>query len=582
MSRLLVIPLALIALLAGAMAWSGGGIEQHADFTFINRGDIFTLDINQMSYMQDFRLTYGIREGLYSLDSKTYRPIPAGATGYNLSDDKKTWTFHLRPGCKWSNGDLIRAGDYIFSWRRMLEEPGEYSYLFEYVANAKEYKDSYAANSPIDFKTVGVAAPDDLTLRVTLNNPVPYLLDLVAFPPFYPRHEKSMEPFKVMSGNGHYSYRNEYTRPPDVVTNGPFVLTRWDFKRRLILEKSQTYWDKEHVKSNSVEMVVNDSPLGQYLQYQTGQVNWLADVPGDFAAELKAKGRGDLRSSPAFGTAFLTLLSSPELPESFGGGKNVLADVRVRRALAMAIDKRFVVDNITRMGELPARTYVPPDGTLPGFTWRPGPYAADAAKRYTAEELRAFLSQPPAMDGPGLPYNVAEAKTLLAEAGYPDGKGFPTFPILYNTENPTRAKIAQALENQWKQNLNIDTEVQGLEGKIYHQKTNKKDYAIALVAWFGDYPDASTFTDKYKSTSLQNECDYKSAKYDDLCDRAEKEPDVQKRLDMLSEATSLLDDDAPIIPLYHYVNVSMYRDGVYGCETNPRNLTVFKDIWVER
>ncbi|HEX3355980.1 MAG TPA: peptide ABC transporter substrate-binding protein, partial [Tepidisphaeraceae bacterium] len=553
-----------------------------ADFTFINRGDIFTLDINQMSYMQDFRLTYGIREGLYSLDSKTYRPIPAGATGYDLSEDKKIWTFHLRPGCKWSNGDPIRAADYVFSWRRMLEEPGEYSYLFEYIANAKNYKDTYGANSPIDFKTVGIEAPDDLTLRVTLNNPVPYLLDLVAFPPFYPRHEKSMEPFKVMSADGHYSYRNEYTRPPAVVTNGPFVLTRWDFKRRLILEKSETYWDKEHVKSKSVEMVVNDSPLGQYLQYQTGQVDWLADVPGDFAAELKAKGRTDLRSSPAFGTAFLTLLCSPQLPESFGGGKNALADVRVRRALAMAIDKQFIVDNITRMGELPARTYVPPDGTLPGFTWRAGSYDHNSARRYTAEEMRALLARPPGMDGPGLPYNVAEAKRLLADAGYPDGKGFPTFPILFNTESTARAKIAQALENQWKQTLNIDTEVQGLEGKIYHQKTNKKDYVIALVGWFGDYPDASTFTDKYKSTSLQNECDYKSDQYDDLCNRAEKEPDADKRLLMLSQATSMLDDDAPIIPLYHHVNVSMYRDNVFGCETNPRNLTVFKDIRVER
>ncbi len=480
MSRLLVIPLALIALLAGAMAWAGGGIEQHADFTFINRGDIFTLDINQMSYMEDFRLTYGIREGLYSLDSKTYRPIPAGATGYDLSDDKKTWTFHLRPGCKWSNGDPIRAGDYVFSWRRMLEEPGEYSYLFEYIANAKEYKDSYAANNPIDFKTVGIAAPDDLTLRVTLKNPVPYLLDVVAFPPFYPRHEKSMEQFKGMSGNGHYSYRNEYTRPPDVVTNGPFVLTRWDFKRRLILEKSQTYWDKEHVKSNSVEMVVNDSPLGQYLQYQTGQVDWLADVPGDFAAELKAKGRTDLRSSPAFGTAFLTLLTSPELPESFGGGKNALADVRVRRAMAMAIDKQFIVDNITRMGELPARTYVPPGWDAAGLclaAWGlmlpmpPSDTRLRNCERFSHGLLRWMARDCPTM--------WLKQKGFLPRRDILTAKGFRPFRFSSTRRTPSERRSRRRWRINGSKTSTSTQKCRGSKGKIYHQKTNKKDYAIA-------------------------------------------------------------------------------------------------------
>src|SRR5438045_2607152 len=136
MGRLLIIPLALVGMLLAAMALSREGAEKPAEFRFINRGDIYTLDLNQMSYMQDFRLTYGIREGLYAPDPQTYRPIPAGATGYDLSDDKRTWTIHLRPEAKWGNGDPVRASDYIFSWRRMLEEPGEYTYLFNYIHNA--------------------------------------------------------------------------------------------------------------------------------------------------------------------------------------------------------------------------------------------------------------------------------------------------------------------------------------------------------------------------------------------------------------------------------------------------------------
>src|SRR5438270_3513970 len=199
MGRVLIIPLALLGMLLGAIVWSGGGVERRATFAFINRGDIFTLDLNQMSYMQDFRLTYGIREGLYGVEPTTLAPIPAGATGYELSDDKKTWTFHLRPESKWSNGDRVTAHDFVFSWRRMLEEPGEYTYLFHYLRNAEQYEQTYAKGEPIEVASVGVEAVDDLTLRLTLTNPVPYLLELAAFPPFYPRHERSMAEFRVFT-----------------------------------------------------------------------------------------------------------------------------------------------------------------------------------------------------------------------------------------------------------------------------------------------------------------------------------------------------------------------------------------------
>src|SRR5205807_1696807 len=137
--------------LAVFMRLSGSVAERPADLAFINRGDIFTLDLNQMSYLQDFRLTYGIREGLFDLAPVSFQPIPAGAQRYDLSDDKLTWTFHLRPACRWSNGDPVRAADYLFSWRRMLEEPGEYTYLFKYISHADEYQKTYAGGNPIDF-----------------------------------------------------------------------------------------------------------------------------------------------------------------------------------------------------------------------------------------------------------------------------------------------------------------------------------------------------------------------------------------------------------------------------------------------
>jgi oligopeptide transport system substrate-binding protein len=671
MLRILIIPLALLVMLLGAMVWSGGGVEKRAEFAFLNRGDIYTLDLNKMSYLQDFRMTYGIREGLYSPHPETMRPIPAGATGYALSDDKRVWTFHLRPEARWSNGDPVTAHDYVFSWRRMLEEPGEYTYLYDYIKNAKSYTQSYARGEPIDFKTVGIEAVDNHTFKVTLDNPVPYLLELMAFPPFYPRHERSMTKYRVFvdtdvmdafeqwvasnkkgfdpkratqdelldalaefaatnplkgaaaekkdskalgvggSEDGapdnkldslppaevlkrmvagrflRYTFNKAYTLPPDVVTNGPYNLTRWDFRRRLLLEKSDTYWDKANVKTNTIEMVVSENPQSQLLLYETGQVDWNSDVVGEQAAELKANGRTDLRTSPAFGTMFMTLMCSPTLPPGGGGGKNPLADVRVRQALAMSIDKRFIVNNITRMDELPARTYLPPDGTLPDFIWQPGPGANGAAPRqgvYQYKEVQQLLKSDDGLtgQGPGLPYDVARARQLLAEAGYPNGQGFPSLPVLYGTNSPTRRDICQVLKNQWKQALNIDVQIQGVEGKIFSQRVSAKDYAIATVAWYGDYPDVSTFTDKYVSTSLQNDSAWVNKAFDDLCDKATREPDEKKRTDMLSRAEHMIDTDVPIIPIYHYVNVSLSRDNVHGVLPNPRQITIFKNVWVEK
>jgi oligopeptide transport system substrate-binding protein len=386
-------------------------------------------------------------------------------------------------------------------------------------------------------------------------------------------------------GTGQCTYRNDYTRPPWVVTNGPYNLTKWEFKQRLLLEKSQTYWDREHVQCKTIEMAVNDNPLSQYLFYENGKVDWMADVPSDLAPELKAKGRTDFKTSPAFGTAFLTLLCRPNLPDSIlGGAKNPLADVRVRQALAMAIDKNFLVNTVTRLGELPARTYLPPDGTLPEFRYQPGLF--DTSKHiYDDKEMRALLATPTGVTGdmgPGLPINIEKARKLLADAGYPDGKGFPRLPILYNTDSTVRAKLVQAIKNQWKQALNIDIDINGIEGKIYKQRISKKEYAIGPAAWFGDYPDVSTFTDKYLSGSLQNDSDYRNPAYDDLCDRATREPDVKKRIELLSQAENMLDTEVPIIPMYHYVNDGLIRPYVHGVDPNPRGVTIFKGVSIDR
>src|SRR6266508_2867810 len=282
MMRLAVIAAVLVGMVLGEIAWSGGGTSKRADFTFVIPRDILTLDTNQMSYLQDMRLAYGIWEGLYRYDAMTLQPLPGVAKATDLSADKREYTFHLREESKWSNGDPVTANDFVFAWRRMLESPGEYSYLHYYIKGAENYLKSYQefvtdpqTKPRPDFSTVGLKVVDSKTFRVTLENPVTFFYELMAFPPFFPLHEKSMEPFAQRDRmTGHVTYDGKFTRP-GVVGNGPYRLVQWDFKRRVRLEKSQTYWGRDEVKSESIEMLVAEDPLGQVLRYETGDVDWL-------------------------------------------------------------------------------------------------------------------------------------------------------------------------------------------------------------------------------------------------------------------------------------------------------------------
>lgn len=549
MTRLLAIPLVLIGLAIGALLWSGGGVEKPADFSFINRGDIGTLDPNRMSWLQDIRIGYALWEGLMAIDPVTLKPVPGAAESFDVNADKTVYTFHLRPNGKWSDGSAVVADDFVFAWRRMLEEPGDYTYLLFYIRRAKDYSDAFAANRPAEFSTIGIRAINPRTLRVTLNHPVTFFPDLCSFPPFFPLNEKSMRPFsRTDPQTGHVTYEKGFTRPPNLVGNGPYRLVSWKFKRSLRLEASPYYWDRAHVKSRVIEMVSADDPLAAFLKYNSGAVDWQSEVTGDIAAELYRSHRPDLHVFPGFGTYFYSINCNPTLPD---GRANPLADVRVRQALAMALDKQAIVQTITRMGERPANTYIPP-GIFAGY-------------------------HSPA----GLGYNVARARQLLADAGYPGGNGFPQMNILFNAEGQ-HADIAQNVRRQWLQNLGIDVGLEKLEIKTFRQRLHKKDFAIARASWFGDYNDPSTFTDKYLSDSGNNDSDWKNPKYDALCAAAAIEPDVTKRLRLLEQAEEIVDTELPILPVYFYVNAYLFRANVKGIPLNPRDLLNFKSVEVVR
>lgn len=525
-----------------------GAAVDRADFTFINRGDNKSLDPNTMSWLQDIRLAYALWEGLYTLDPVTLQPIPGCADPIEISADRTVYTFHIRPTARWSNGDAVTSADFTFAWRRMLEHPGDYTYLLLYIRGARVYEEDFSKNAAPDFGAVGIRAPDPRTLVVTLEHPVTFFPSLCAFPAFFPLNQRSMQPFaETDKQTGQTNYNQRFTRPPALQTNGPYQMIEWSFKRRIRLRANPYYWDAARVKSRIVDQIYSDDALPAYLQYNDGQIDWLSEVSGELAAELKQQGRRDLHVFPGFGTYFYSINCQPKLAN---GQPNPLADVRVRRALALSIDKNPIVETVTRMGEPVADTYIP----------------------------RAIFPDYPSPQGQ--PYDLPQARKLLADAGYPDGKGFPSLTLLINLEGQ-HGQIAQLVQHQWRTNLHIDLSLESVELKILGQRLHAKDYAIARASWIGDYDDPSTFTDKYLSDSDNNDSGWLSPKYDAFCHDAAYETDPARRLKLLSQAEALLLDEAPIIPVYDYVNVYMFRDNVHGIATNPRNMVMFNAIGVE-
>jgi oligopeptide transport system substrate-binding protein len=549
MRRLWIIPLGLIALLAAVIAWSGGKTVPRADFTFINRGDVGTLDPNRMSWLQDIRLAYALWEGLYTLDPATLQPVPGCADTIDISPDRKTYTFHLRPNARWSDGSAVMAADFVFAWRRMLREPGDYTYLFFYIVGARQYSEQYQSDpNAADFDAVAIHATDPRTLRVTLEHPVAFFADLCAFPPFFPLNEKSMRPFEKRDSAGRVSYERGFTREPHLVGNGPYHLLFWDFKRRLRLERSETYWNVSQVHSRTIDILSVDDPMASFQTYESGGADWVADITGEIAAELRIARRPDLHIFPGFGTYFYSINCEPNLPD---GQKNPFADARIRRAFSMAVDKDPIVRTITRMGEQTASNYIP----------------------------TGIFAEYPSPNG--LSFDVTKARQLLAEAGYPDGRGFPHVTLMYNNE-AHHGDVAQNVQHQWSKNLNVSVGLEGLEIKVFRERLHNKDYAIARASWIGDYNDPSTFTDKYLSYSENNDSAWSNAEYDRLCRRAAVEGDAKKRLDMLAAAEAILLNEAPIIPIYYYVNAYLFRGNVHGLPLNPRNMVMLQSVQVGR
>ncbi|MBI3850901.1 MAG: peptide ABC transporter substrate-binding protein [Verrucomicrobia bacterium] len=471
-------------------------------------------------------------EGLVSEDPHDLHPVPGVAERWDISDDKKTYTFHLRRNARWSNGAPVTAQDFVRSYRRILMPSlaAEYAYMLYVAVNAEEFN----TGKITDFSQVGFKALDDFTLEVRLKNPTPYFLSLLNHYSWFP------VPISVIERCGPIDQRgNRWTRPENFVGNGPFRLTKWKVNDVLVVKKNATYWDADKVRLREIRFYPVESHETEARAFQAGQLHMTYEAPLSKIDYYKKYHPELLRIDPFLGTYIYR----------FNVTKPPLNDKRVRRALAMTVDRVAIATRIRRAGEIPAYSFTPPDTA--GYTCR--------AK---------------------LPYDPEQARKLLAEAGYPNGQSFPKLTIMFNTLESHKA-IAEAVQEMWKKELNIEVELENQEWKVYIDNQRTLNYQIGRYAWIGDYVDPNSFLDMFITDGGNNQTGWSNKEYDRLIAEAGRTGDQPKRYELFQKAEGILLDEAPMVPVYHYVQPFLIQPSVQGWYPTILDHHPYKYVWLQ-
>ena len=490
------------------------------------------LDPHVVTGIPEFHIIYALIEGLVIEDPKTLEPMPGAAESWTISEDRKTYVFKMREGAKWSNGDPVTAHDFVYSWKRLIT-PGlasEYAYQLFYLLNAEKYYKGEIS----DFNEVGVKALDDMTLEVKLHHPVPFFLSLLTHHSLYPVQKATIEKFGKID-----SRVSKWTLPGNFVGNGPFTLKKWELNKVIVVEKNPLYWNASIVKLDEIHFYPIENEQTEERMFRAGQLHLTNAVPTEKIEVYKEKSPELLKIDPYMGTYYY-LVNTLKKP---------FDDPRVRRALAMSMDRTQIVEKITKGGQMPAYALTPPD-TM-GFT----PKAA-------------------------IPYDLEGARKLLAEAGFPDGNGFPETELIYNTMDAHR-KIAVGIQQMWKNALNINISLLNQDWKVFLDNQRTLNFTLSRASWIGDYPDPNTFLDMWVTDGGNNHTGWSNKTYDDLINKAAEAANKEERYGFFQQAEEILTKEVPIIPIYTYTRVYLKRPEVKGWYPNILDHHPYQYVYLE-
>lgn len=482
----------------------------------------------------EHRILTSLFEGLATLNQKTLAIEPGAAKSWEIADDQLTYTFHLNPGAKWSNGTPVTAKDFVYSYKRMLTTKfgSEYSYMLWCIANAEAYNKGELD----DFGKVGVKAIDDGTLEITLAYPAPYFLSMQIHNAWFPVLQSAVEKHGAMDDR-----QNDWILSGNHVSNGPFKLVEWKPNEIIRVVKNEHYWDAANVKLDEIDFY----PVSGNLQtaermFRANEVDTLETLVITKVPVYKRENPTALRLEPFAGTYFYRInVTRPPLDNP-----------KVRLALAMSVDKKSICDEVLFGAFVPAVALTPP-----GL----GGYTAEAS----------------------LPYDLEKAKQLLAEAGYPGGKGLRPIEILYN-ESEDHQMVAEAIQDMWKNGLGIEVTTNKQEWKVYLNSMTKLNYDVIRAGWIADFLDPMNYCECFTTGNGNNRTGWSNAAYDELERKARHELDPAQRIAYMQEAEKLLLSETPIIPIYTYRQRYLVSPELHGCDGNLLGYMNYKYMSVTR
>lgn len=531
----------LVCLILGILVLSGCGerktlvaLGTEQQIMHIGNGtEPSDVDPHTTTGMPEYHLQMALFEGLVAKHPQTLEIVPAVAESWDISPDNLVYTFHIRPTAKWSNGDVITAEDFVRSWHRALLP----ALANQYVGSMFVIKNAEAFyNKEItDFSEVGLKALDAQTLQVTLENPTPYFLQLLDHHSMFPVHIPTVEKHGALDERA-----SPWTRPENFVGNGAFTIKEWIPAKVFSVKRNHYYWDDKNVKLKEINFYPVDQILVEERMFKAKQLHKTETLPSvKIPSYMKSKSP-EYINHPYIGTYFY-LLNVTVKP---------LDDVRVRKALAYSIDRASITKNITKGGQVPTFSYTPPN-TL-GYTAR--------AK---------------------MVYDIELARKLLAEAGYPNGEGFPKLELIFNTSDDHQ-KVAVAIQQMWKKALNINVTLQNQEWKVYINNQNLLNYQISRRGWIGDYVDPFTFLELYLTNGGNNNTGWSNPKYDEYIKLSSSAKTREERYEFFQKAEEILIEEVPIIPIYNYATNNLLSRDVKGYYPNLMDYHPYKYIYLEK
>lgn len=452
-------------------------------------------------------------------------------------DGTVTYTFKIRSDARWSDGKPVTAGDFVYSWQRLVtpETAADYNYMIDSVVNANEIM-----AGDMDPTELAVSAPDDSTFVVTLTSDLPYFLEVCAFPATFPVRQ-DVTTKEDGTPNDQWTF--------DVATylsNGPYKLTAWNHNSEIVMEPNEQYYDVANLGPDKITFKLMDDQNAMLSGFNSGELDFIEDVPQAELPSLIAS--GDLKIVDYIGTYYVCYQTQ----------KAPFDDPRVRQAFTLAVNRTFIVDKVTQAGQVPANGFVPA-----------GVYDAAGS---TGDDFRTVGGAYYSIEGDAdysYEANCEKARELLAEAGYPNGENFPVVEYLYNTSDAHKA-VAEALQNMWETELGVKVTLNNQEWAVFLQTRKDGNYSIARNGWIADYNDPMSFLDMWLTGGGNNDAQYANADYDAKIQEAKNTTDPAARMQLMHDAEDIImGQDWALNPLYFYTQKYMLSDRVGGMFYTP-------------